>query len=129
MPQLGFLDLDERYTKPDEPYPLVKLNQLINWEAFRKPLPVIRQPLYKSKASRKPCYLVLIFKIVKWAMEMTANQGIELPLFALTAETYLTVDRRYGFESNHLKVCVVLNGPTELFYVARMRQRITTIDL
>ena len=37
MPQPGFFDLDERYAKLNERDPLVKLNQIIDWEAFREP--------------------------------------------------------------------------------------------
>ena len=52
MPQLGFFDLDGRYAKLNERDPLdplIKLNQIIDWEAFREPLSVfaalIRHPL------------------------------------------------------------------------------------
>ena len=38
MPQPGFFHLDERYAKLNERDPLVKLNQIIDWEAFREPL-------------------------------------------------------------------------------------------
>ena len=48
MPQFGFFDLDERYARLNECNPLVKLNQIIDWEAFREPLSVfaalIRHP-------------------------------------------------------------------------------------
>ena len=40
MPQLGFFDLDERYARLNERDPLIKLNQIIDWEAFREPLSV-----------------------------------------------------------------------------------------
>ena len=42
MPQPGFFDLDERYAKLNERDPLVKLNPIIDWEAFREPLSVLR---------------------------------------------------------------------------------------
>ena len=54
MPQPGFFDLDERYTKLNERDPLVKLNQIIDWEAFREPLSVLRNQPCKSQAGRKP---------------------------------------------------------------------------
>ena len=54
MPQPGFFDLDERYTKLNERDPLVKLNQIIDWEAFREPLSVLRNKPCKSQAGRKP---------------------------------------------------------------------------
>ena len=38
MPQPGFFDLDARYAKLNECDPLAKLNQIIDWEAFREPL-------------------------------------------------------------------------------------------
>ena len=41
-PQTGFFDLDERYAKLNERDPLVKLNPIIDWEAFREPLSVLR---------------------------------------------------------------------------------------
>ena len=44
MPQPGFFHLDERYAKFNERDPLVKLNQIIDWEAFREPLSVLRNP-------------------------------------------------------------------------------------
>ena len=48
MPQPGFFDLDERYAKLNERDPLVKLNQIIDWEAFREPLSVLRDKPRKS---------------------------------------------------------------------------------
>ena len=64
MPQPGFFNLDERYARLNERAPLVKLNQIIHWEAFREPLSVLRNPPRKSQAGRKPCDLVLMFKIL-----------------------------------------------------------------
>ena len=57
MPQPGFFDLDERYARLNERDPLVKLNQLIDWEACRGPLSVLRNKPRKSQAGRKPCDL------------------------------------------------------------------------
>ena len=64
MPQPGFFDLDERYARLNERDPLVKLNQIIDWEAFRETLSVLRNPPRKSQVGRKPCDLVLMFKIL-----------------------------------------------------------------
>ena len=66
MPQPGCFDLDERYVRLNERDPLVKLNQIIDWEAFRKPLSVLRNPPRKSQAGRKPYDLVLKqYKLIK----------------------------------------------------------------
>ena len=59
MPQPGFFDLDERYARLNERDPLVKLNQIIDWEAFREPLSVIRKKPRKSQTGRKPYDVVL----------------------------------------------------------------------
>ena len=64
MPQRGFFDLDERYAEFNERDPLVKLNQIIGWEAFRKPLSVLRNKPRKSQAGRKPYDVVRMFKIL-----------------------------------------------------------------
>ena len=64
MPQPGFFDLDERYARLNERDPLVKLNQIIDWEAFREPLSVLRNQPRKSQAGRKPYDVVLMFKIL-----------------------------------------------------------------
>ena len=37
MPPPGFFDLDERYAKLNERDPLVKLNQIIDWEPSVSP--------------------------------------------------------------------------------------------
>ena len=54
MPQPGFFDLNERYARLNERDPLVKLNPIIDWEAFREPLSVLRNKPRKSQAGRKP---------------------------------------------------------------------------
>ena len=64
MPQPEFLDLDERYARLNERDPLVKLNPIIDWAAFREPLSVLRNKLRKSQAGRKPYDVVLMFKIL-----------------------------------------------------------------
>ena len=53
-----------RHTQLLERDPLVTLNQIIDWEAFREPLSVLRNPPRKSQAGRKPCDVVLMFKIL-----------------------------------------------------------------
>ena len=78
MPQPGFFDLDERYTKLNERDPLVKLNQIIDWEAFREPLSVLRNQPRKSQAGRKPYDVVLMFKIlVLQHLYNVSDDGIE----------------------------------------------------
>ena len=64
MPQPGFFDLDERYAKLNKRDPLVKLNPIIDLEAFREPLSVLRDKPRKSQAGRKPYDVVLMFKIL-----------------------------------------------------------------
>ena len=64
MPQPGFFDLDERYARLNKRDPLVKLNPIIDWEAFRQPLSVLRNTPRKSQAGRKPCDVVLMLKIL-----------------------------------------------------------------
>ena len=64
MPQPGLFDLDKRYARLNERDPLVKLNPIIDWEAFREPLSVLRNKPRKSQAGRKPCDVVLMFKIL-----------------------------------------------------------------
>ena len=64
MPQPGLFYLDERYARLNERAPLVKLNQIIDREAFRDPLSVLRNPPRKSQAGRQLYDLVLMFKIL-----------------------------------------------------------------
>ena len=73
MTQPGFFDLSRRYESLDEkPDPLVALNRLVPWEAFR---PQLRSALEdtgqrateearKSAAGRKPWDEVLMFKVL-----------------------------------------------------------------
>ena len=63
MPQPGFFNLDERYARLNKRDPLVKLNQIIDWEACRDPLSVLHKKPRKSQAGRKPCDLVLWYLI------------------------------------------------------------------
>ena len=56
--------MDERHARLNERDPLVKLNQLIDWEACREPLSMIHNTPRKSQAGRRLCDLVLMFKIL-----------------------------------------------------------------
>ena len=64
MPQPGLFDLDERYAGLNERDPLVKLNPIIAWEAFRELLSMLGNPPRKSQAGRKPYDVVLMFRIL-----------------------------------------------------------------
>lgn len=64
MPQPGFFDLDDRFRKLDEKDPLIHLDQLIFWEAFRPTLKAVRSAGRKSTAGRKPFDEVLMFKVL-----------------------------------------------------------------
>ncbi len=64
MPQPGFFDLDERFRKLDEKDPLVQLDKLIFWGAFRPTLKEIRDMNRKSNAGRKPYDEILMFKVL-----------------------------------------------------------------
>lgn len=64
MPQPGFFDLDDRFKKLDEKDPLVSLNKLIHWEAFRITLDKIRQKDRRSSAGRKSFDVVMMFKVL-----------------------------------------------------------------
>lgn len=64
MPQPGFFDLDDRFRKLDEKDPLVHLDKLIFWEAFRPTLLEARKKERKSNAGRKPFDELLMFKVL-----------------------------------------------------------------
>jgi IS5 family transposase len=64
MSQPGFFDLDERLHKIGAKDPLVGLKELIDWEAFRSTLMVVREKERKSAAGRKPYDVVLMFKVL-----------------------------------------------------------------
>jgi hypothetical protein len=52
----------EKLTKMGDPF--IKINEIINWERFRKPLEsAIRKPSY-AKGGRPPWDVILMFKIV-----------------------------------------------------------------
>ena len=63
--QFGLFDWEERYQKLNKSGdPLVKLQELIDWEQFRPQLEVIRKKERKSNAGRKPYDVILMFKIL-----------------------------------------------------------------
>lgn len=65
MMQTGFFDWHERFKKLNKNGdPLVKLNQVVDWEVFRKPLEKIRDKKRKSNAGAKPYDVVRMFKIL-----------------------------------------------------------------
>ena len=64
MPQPGFFDLDDRYRKLDEKDPLIHLDKLIFWDAFRPTLAEIRKKDRKSNAGRKAYDELLMFKVL-----------------------------------------------------------------
>lgn len=65
MMQTGLFDWQTRFEQLDNGGdPLVKLNEVVNWELFRKNLETIRDKDRKSNAGRKPFDAVLMFKIL-----------------------------------------------------------------
>ena len=63
--QPGFFDLETRAAKLTEMGdPLVELNALIDWEAFRPDLLRVHEKERKSQAGAKPKDVVLMFKIL-----------------------------------------------------------------
>ena len=66
MAQMGFFDLSDRYASLDaKKDPLVEINAVVPWDAFRPLLErVWRKPdeARKSRAGRKPMDAVLMFK-------------------------------------------------------------------
>lgn len=65
MKQAGMFEMDNRLGKIDSNGdPLVKLNEVIEWEMFRPELERIRQKARKSNAGRKPYDAVLMFKVL-----------------------------------------------------------------
>lgn len=63
--QPGFFDLDERYAKLDElGDPLTRLDELVDWEAFRSELGRVHDKPRKSAAGRKPIDVVVMFKLL-----------------------------------------------------------------
>ena len=62
--QSGFFDLQDRHKKLNERDSLQPLDELIDWEIFRKPIKDARRKARRSKAGRKPFDAVLMFKII-----------------------------------------------------------------
>ena len=65
MMQAGLFDWQTRFEQLDNGGdPLIKLNEVVNWELFRKDLEVIRDKERKSNAGRKAFDVILMFKIL-----------------------------------------------------------------
>ena len=65
MMQAGLFDWQTRFEQLDNSGdPLVKLNQIVNWEQFRQTLETVRDKERKSNAGRKPFDVRLMFKIM-----------------------------------------------------------------
>jgi transposase, IS5 family len=65
MMQTGLFDWQTRFEQLDNGGdPLVKLNEVVNWELFRKDLEKVRVKERQSNAGRKPFDTVLMFKIL-----------------------------------------------------------------
>ena len=65
MMQAGLFDWQTRFEQLDKGGdPLVKLNDIVNWEHFRKTLEKVRDKDKKSAAGRKPLDVILMFKIM-----------------------------------------------------------------
>jgi hypothetical protein len=63
--KVGFWDFDERYVRQSEDGdPLEKLNALVPWEVFRKPLAKALKRSDGAKGGRPPCNPVMMFKIM-----------------------------------------------------------------
>lgn len=65
MMQTGLFDWQTRFEQLNNGGdPLVKLNEVVNWELFRNDLQQVREKARKSNAGRKPFDVVLMFKIL-----------------------------------------------------------------
>ena len=65
MMQTGLFDWQTRFEQLDNGGdPLVKLNEVMNWEQFRRRLEKVRDKERKSLAGRKPFDVILMFKIL-----------------------------------------------------------------
>jgi IS5 family transposase len=64
MMQTGLFDWQKRFDKLQESDPLVKLNEIINWEQFRPILNTIHEKQRNSNAGRKPFDVIIMFKIM-----------------------------------------------------------------
>jgi len=77
--QPGFFDVADRLAKLGEKSePLLRLNALIDWEAFRPDLLRVREKERKSNAGAKPFDVVLMFKVlVLQQLHNLSDDGIE----------------------------------------------------
>ena len=65
MMQAGLFDWQTRFEQLDNGGdPLVKLNEIVDWELFRDDLETMRDKERKSNAGRKPIDVVLMFKVL-----------------------------------------------------------------
>ena len=65
LEQAGFWDIDERYARLSEAGdPLEKLNAVVPWEVFRKPLAKALKRSDGAKGGRPPYDAVLMFKVM-----------------------------------------------------------------
>jgi len=65
MMQTGLFDWQSRFEQLDNcGDPLVKLNEIVNWEQFRCTIEKIRDKERKSNAGRKPFDVIFMFKIL-----------------------------------------------------------------
>lgn len=65
MMQTGLFDWQTRFEQLDNGGdPLIKLNEVVNWELFRDTLEQVRDKDRKSNAGRKPFDAVLMFKVL-----------------------------------------------------------------
>ena len=82
MKQAGMFEMDNRLGKIDSNGdPLVKLNEVIEWEMFRPELERIRQKARKSNAGRKPYDAVLMFKVlVVQSLYNLADDAVEFQI-------------------------------------------------
>jgi IS5 family transposase len=65
MMQSGLFDWQTRFEQLDNGGdPLVKLNEVMDWELFRRDLETVRDKERKSNAGRKPFDVILMFKIL-----------------------------------------------------------------
>ena len=63
--ETGLFDWQQRFEQLDQGGdPLVKLNRVVNWERFRKPLERMRKKERKSNAGRKSFDVIIMFKIL-----------------------------------------------------------------
>jgi len=65
MMQIGLYDWQTRFEQLDNGGdPLVKLNEVVNWELFRNDLRQVRDKDRKSNAGRRPFDVILMFKVL-----------------------------------------------------------------